>query len=65
MFIPRSLSTTTSLAYGVERILTGLIEGPILLIAVPVVSVIKVMHLVDDEEDLPLVFDHNGIPLAW
>ena len=39
--------------------------GPILLIAVVVVVVIKVRHLVDDEEDLSPVFDHNGIPLAW
>ena len=61
----RNLSTTASLAFGVGWIPTGLFLGPILLIIVIEVEVIKVSHLVDDEEDLPLVFDHNGIPLAW
>ena len=60
----RNLSTTASLAFGVEWIPTGLFLGPSLLIAVVVVVVIKVRHLVDDEEDLSPVFDHNGIPLA-
>lgn len=57
----RNLSTTTSLAFGVGWIPTGLFLGPSLLIAVVVVVVIKVRHLVDDEEDLSPVFDHDGI----
>lgn len=57
----RNLSTSTSLAFGVEQILTGLIFGPSLLISVLVASVIKVRHLVAEEEDLSSAFDPDGI----
>ena len=57
----RNLSTTASLAFGVGWIPTGLFLGT----ESPHRRSRIIGHLVDDEEDLPLVFDHNGIPLAW
>jgi hypothetical protein len=57
----RNLSTTTSLAFGVGWIPTGLFLGT----ESPHRRSRIIGHLVDDEEDLSPVVDHNGIPLAW
>lgn len=57
----RNLSTTASLAFGVEWIPTGLFLGT----ESPHRRSRIIGHLVDDEEDLSPVVDHNGIPLAW